>query len=200
MWVHPFGKVAAVFQFSTVDQVAVGQQHRVLGAVGAQGHGVHGHDVGAIEKIGDAPETLGLALRKEGVVADVETHQLGVFGRAGGGENLQLELIGQVVQHQLLAFHLEGCALAIDQHAGQVELFTIKLERLHRQVRVAAQLHLVEHARFGRVQVKTQVDGVYPVGGCGVVGAVNRHGGALPGSTGVKLLQHGYFLKKLSLA
>jgi hypothetical protein len=184
--VHPFGEmpgaVGAGLQRAVVDQVAVGQQHRVFGLVGAQRHGVAGHHVGAVQEVGDAAEALGLALREEGVVADVETHQLGVLGRAGGGEDFQVEglaAFGQVLQHQLVAFHLEGGTLAVDQHARQVQLLAVELERQGRHVRVAAQAHLVEHAGLRRVQVEAQVDGVYPVGGGDVVGAVDDHRGPL---------------------
>jgi hypothetical protein len=33
---------------------------------------------------------------------------------------------GQVLQHQLAAVHLERGALAVDQHAGQVQLFAVE--------------------------------------------------------------------------
>ena len=180
--VHPAREVAAIVQIALRHQVAVGQQHRVLCLVGAQRNGVTGHHVRAIQKVGDAPKALGLALREEGVVADIQAHQLGVFGRTGGGENFQLEgrvAFGQVFQHQLFALHLERGALAVDQHARQVEIFTVELQGLRRHVGVAAQRHFVEHARLQGVQVKTQIDAVNPVGGRTVVGAVDAHCGAL---------------------
>ena len=172
MRVYPFGKVPAIVQRTLLDQVTVGQQHRKLGLVGAQGDGVHGHHIGAVQKVSDTPETLGLTLREKRVLADIQAHQLGVFGGAAGGENLQLECIGQVTEHQLVALHLEGRALTVDQNPCQVQLFTIELEGLHWHVRVTAQLHFIEHARLGGVEVKTQVNRVNPVGGRAVVGAV----------------------------
>ena len=67
--VDPGGKVppliARAFQRPLRHQVAVGQQHRVLVPVGAQRHGVAGHHVWAVQKVGDTPKTLGLALGKE---------------------------------------------------------------------------------------------------------------------------------------
>ena len=72
--VHPFGKVASVFQRSGIDQIAVGQQHRKQRLVRTQGHGVAGHDIGAVQKVGDAPKALGLALREKRLVAHVQAH------------------------------------------------------------------------------------------------------------------------------
>jgi hypothetical protein len=70
---------------------------------------------------------------------------------------------GRLSMHQLVAFHAEGRALAVDQHARQVQLVAVQAQRLGRHVGVAAQAHAVEHAGLGRVQVEGQVDGVDPV-------------------------------------
>jgi hypothetical protein len=48
---------------------------------------------------------------------------------------------GQVFQHQLAAVHLERGALAVDQHARQVQLFAVQAQRLRGHVGVAAQRH-----------------------------------------------------------
>ncbi len=92
---------------------------------------------------------------------------------------------GQVVHHQLVAFHPERGALAVDQHARQVQLVAVQAQRLRRHLRVAAQPHAVEHAGLGGVQVEGQVDGVDPVGrgGCSLRGgspwvALGRHAAA----------------------
>jgi hypothetical protein len=52
------------------------------------------------------------------------------------------------------AFHLEAGALAVDQHARQVQLLAVQAQRLGGHIRISAQAHLVEHAGLGRVQVK----------------------------------------------
>ena len=176
--IDPLREVATVGQVAFFDQVAVGQQHRVLGLVGAQRDGVACHHVRTVQEIGDAAKTLGFTLREEGVLAHVQTHELGVFLRRAGGEDLQLEgfgAIGQVAQHQGLALHLERAAAAVEQHARQVQVFAIQSQRLRRHVGVAAQHHLVEHARLERVQVKAQVDGVDPERGRCVVFATDHH-------------------------
>ena len=46
--VYPLGKMAAVFQAAALHQVAVTQQHGVLGLVRPQGDGVAGHHIGAV--------------------------------------------------------------------------------------------------------------------------------------------------------
>ena len=183
--VDPGRKVAAfiarAFQGTGIHQVAVGQQHRVFLLVGAQRHGVVGHHIRTVQKIGDAPETLGFALGEERVVADVQARQAGVFQRLAGGEDFQFKRAfqRQVFQHQLAAVELERGALAIDQHTRQIQRFTVKPQRLHADVRVAAQCHFVEHAGLGRVQVKRQVNAVDPERRGAVVGAANHRGRAV---------------------
>ena len=70
--VHPAGEVAAVVQRALLDQVAVAQQHRETGLVGAQQHAVRGHHVGPIQEVCDAPKALGLALGEEAAAAGVQ--------------------------------------------------------------------------------------------------------------------------------
>ena len=182
--VDPGGKVAALvarpLQRALRHQVAVGQKHGVLLPVSPQGNGVAGHHVRAVQKIGNAPKTLGLTLGKKRTLAQIQTGQASVFGGCAGGKYLQLKaaLGGQAVQHQLLVLDLEGGSLAVDQHAGQVEVFAVEFERLGRHIGVAAQHHFVEHPGFGGVQVKTQVDRVHPVGRGGVIGAADHCGRA----------------------
>ena len=147
--------------------------------VSAQQDRVAGHHVRPVQEIGDAAETLGLALREERIVADVQAHQLGVLDGCAGGEDFQLERIktlGQALQHQLAAIHLERGALAVDQHARQVQLFAVQPQRLGRHVRVAANHHLVENAGLCRIQVKAKVDGVDPECRRLVVGAMDHVG------------------------
>ena len=159
--VYPLGKVAAhIFrprQIACFHQVAVGQQHRVLGLVRAQRHGVAGHHVGAVQKISNAAKAFCLTLREKRVLADVQAHQLGVLDGCAGCEDFEIKdlvTIRQVVQYQLMAVHLERRALTVDHDAGQVEVFTIQSQRLHGQVGVAANAHAVEHAGFDGVQIK----------------------------------------------
>ena len=187
--VGPLGEVAAVFQRALLDQVAVGQQHRVRGLVGAQRHGIHGHHVGTVQEIGDAAETLGLALGEERALAHIQAHELGVLGGRAGGEDFQIDgvaALGQVLQHELVAVHLERGAAAVDQHARKVQFIAVQAQRLRRHLGVAAHAHLVEHAGLGRIEIEGQVHGVDPPGRSLVVGAVDGGGRGLP----VTQLQH----------
>ena len=163
--VVPGGVVASALQIARFEQVAVGQQHRPARLVGAQGDGVGGHHVGAVEEVGDAPKTLGLALGEEVAAAHEQAHEPAVLFRVAGGEQLQLEGLvtgGQVFQHQGVAVQAEAATLAVQQHAREVELVAMQAQRLRRHLRVAAQTHLVQYPRLGRLQVERQRDAVDP--------------------------------------
>jgi len=178
--VHPAGKVTALGQFAVFHQVAVGQQHRKLRAVCTQRDAVARHHIGAVQEVGDTTKAFGLALREERAVADIQPHELAVFGGVAGGENFQLEgfvALGQLLQHQSIAVHLERGALAIDEHAREVEFFAVESQGLQGHVRVAAHAHFVEHAGLGRIEVEGEVDGVDEEGGGLVVLAADRRGG-----------------------
>ena len=73
------------------DEIAVGEQHRHVGAVGFDARRVDRHHVRAVEEIGDAAEAFGLALRAIGAVGAIQPHQLGVGGRIDRGFDLELE-------------------------------------------------------------------------------------------------------------
>ncbi len=177
--VFPPGQVTAVVQRRGLDEVAVGQQHRVAGLVGAQRDRVDRHHVGAVEEVGDAAEALGLALREEAAARGVEARQRGVLVRRAGVADLQREVrVGHVVDDQLMAFLAEGHALAVDQHAQQVELLAMQAQRAVRHRGVALQAHLAGDQRLGRIEVEAQVDGADPEDRRDVVGAADQGGGA----------------------
>jgi hypothetical protein len=164
--------VAPVFELALRDQVAIGEQHRVRGLVGAQRDGVARHHVRAVEEVGDAPKTLGLALREKGALAHVQAHEPGVFGGRAGGEDFELEGLvarGQVFEHELVAVDLEAGALAVDEHAREVQFLAVEAQRLRGYVGVAAHAHAIEYARLGRVEVEAQIDAVDPKGRRGIV-------------------------------
>ena len=108
--VDPLGKVAAFLQVAFFHQVAVAQQNWECFFVGTQRDAVVGHHIRAVQEVSDAAKALGLTLREERVVAHIQAHELGVLRRVAGGEDFQVESImalGQVLQHQLAAVHLE---------------------------------------------------------------------------------------------
>ncbi|MOA18858.1 hypothetical protein D3C78_1392010 [compost metagenome] len=59
--------MTAPVQIAALDLVAVGEQEGILGLVGADAGAVTRQYVGAVQIIGDAAETLGLALGAVGV-------------------------------------------------------------------------------------------------------------------------------------
>ena len=59
--------MAAVGKGALRDPVAVGQENRTRGTIGAQCHRITRQDIGPIGKIRDAPKALGLALGAEHV-------------------------------------------------------------------------------------------------------------------------------------
>ncbi len=177
--VVPGGVVAAIVQVAAGHQVAVGQQHRPARLVGAQGDGVDGHHVRAVQEVGDAAKALRLALGEEVAAAHEQAHQLAVLLGRAGGEDLQLErrVAGrQVFQHQGLAVQAERAGLAAQHDAREVQLVAIQPQRLRRHAGVAAQAHAAEHAGLGRIQVDGQLDAVDPEGRRGVV-LTPGHGG-----------------------
>ena len=60
------------------DRIAVGEQDRRLALRGLDSRGVYRHHVRPVEKVGDAPEALGLALRAIARARAIEPHQLRV--------------------------------------------------------------------------------------------------------------------------
>ncbi len=168
--VVPAREVAAVVQRALFLQVAVGQQHRVLRLVGAQRDGVDRHHVGAIEEVGDAAEALGLALREEAAARGVQARQLGVLLGADRVADLEHERFGgRGVDHQLVVLVAERHALAVDEHAQQVQALAVQAQRLGRALRVAFDRQLARDDGLGGIEVERQVDGADPVGGRRVV-------------------------------
>ena len=179
VWVYPFRKMPAIFQFAFLHQISVGQKHWVGEFVSTQGHAKHRHHIGSVKKITDASEALRFALREEGILADIQAAELGIFGRVAGGENFQLERLcafWQVFKHQLLAIYFERSALTVNEHAGQVEVFAVQTQRLCGNLWIAPYQHGVEDAGFERVQVKHQINIVDPEAGGLVVFAPSDHG------------------------
>src|SRR5678816_1752297 len=89
--VVPAGEVAAVVEFALLDQVAVGEQHRVGGLVRPDQHRVLGHYVRPVEEEGDAAKALGLALSEEAAPRGVEPREPGVLLGCAGVADLERE-------------------------------------------------------------------------------------------------------------
>ena len=180
--VVPLRVVATVVQAALLDEVAVGQQHRVARLVGAQRDREDGHHVRAVQEVGDAPETLGLALREQARGAEVQARQFGVLVGGAGVADLQREF-GRgrgLVDHQQPALLAEGHAGAVGQHAQRVQALAVELQGLAgRGLLVALDAHLRGDQGLGGVQVEDEFDFTDPEGRGGVVLAADDGGVAL---------------------
>ena len=148
------------------DQIAVGQQHRVLLGVGAHGGRVARHHVGPVDEPGDAPEALGLALGDEAVLGGVQAFELGVLLRHDPRHGLEREGIGHLGDRELVFGHLVRNRLSVQRHGNQLELVSVQHQRAGR---VAADLELRAHQRVVFADVDVEVDRVDPKRRRGVI-------------------------------
>ena len=178
--VVPHGFMAAVRQVALRHEVAVGQQHRVIHLRCAQRDGVDRHHVRAIEEVGDLAKALGLALREEVAVGNVQPHQRGVGGGVAERGEFQREAGAGLRRHgvdgERIAVGLQtGHCLAVDRRARQLQPFAHQHERLGRCRARHAQA--VDDAGALGHQVDLQRHFINAERGGGVILAVNRHGG-----------------------
>ena len=114
------------------QQIAVGQQHRVLGAARLQDHPVGGHHVRPVLEPGDAPEALGLALGEQGAAGGVQAGKLQIGRRMDAHLGVQREVLGQVAQHQLAVILLPGLLrqhLVVNGHAQGFQRLAVQSQR-----------------------------------------------------------------------
>ncbi|VWD51188.1 hypothetical protein BCO18442_06141 [Burkholderia contaminans] len=176
--VFPFREVAAVGQVAGIDEVAVRQQHRVPGLVGAQRHRVRRHHVRAVEEVGDAAETFGFALREEVAARHIKARQRRILVGCACAFERQLEGIGNVLDGQPVFVRTHGAMRrAVQVRAEEFERFAHQLQvRRGRGVRIAAHAHRVPDDRAGRREIEFERDGIDEEGRRRVVGAAD-HGG-----------------------
>ncbi|MCY1230036.1 hypothetical protein D9M72_424310 [compost metagenome] len=176
--VFPHGFMAAVGQVLLADQVAVGQQHRVGVAIGAQRDAEGRHHVRAVEEVGDAAEALGLALGEEVAVGHVQARQRGIgHGLARGGD-LERALRGQPGDGQRAGvLGGVGHGLPVQADADQFEFVAAQHQR-----RVVGGAGLArETQRAGDdgalgIEIEHQVGMVDGEGGRGIVLAIDGNG------------------------
>jgi hypothetical protein len=175
---------AAIVEGTLAAQVAVAQQHRVDRLVGPQHHGEAAHHVGTVRPVGDAAETLGLALGEKGVTGHVQARQPGVAARRAGGDDLQRERLGQLVQAYAAVGLGIDVGFAVEQQRLQRDVLAVEQQRRgRRRARHAPHLHAAFHARAFGIEVEFQGDLVDRVGGRFVLQA-GDHGG-LVGAHGI---------------
>src|SRR5258708_4888179 len=115
------------------EQVAVGEQARELRLVGAKRDAVRGHHVGTVDEVGDAPESLRLALRDEAALGGVQALELGVLPGVEARYRLEREAVGHLRDREM-AF--VGAILAwselapVDRGRQQLEVLAVEHQRL----------------------------------------------------------------------
>ena len=92
----PHREVAAAGKLAAVDQIPVGQQHRIFLFVGFDACRVDRQIVGTVEEIGDAAEAFGFALRAEDVARFVETGERSVRRRGKFRDDVERETLRHV--------------------------------------------------------------------------------------------------------
>ena len=78
MWIVPDCEMPSAWDLSTLDQIAVREQHGRFFFVRFDPRCVNGHDIRPVRKIGNATEALRLALRAISAAGAIEARQLGV--------------------------------------------------------------------------------------------------------------------------
>ena len=177
----PDGEVAPAVEFALFDEVAVGQQHRVLRLVGAHRDRVDRHHVRTVEEVGDAPEALRFALRVEAATADVQARQFRVLDGCAGVADLEHEtgpVDRQVVDVQQPGFLAEADALAIGHDPQHGDRLAIQHQGLGGHVRIALDAHAAGDQGLGGVEVERQLDLADPERRWLVVPTVDECGGA----------------------
>ena len=151
------------------QQIAVGQQHRVLGAARLQDHPVGGHHVRPVLEPGDAPEALCLALGEQGAAGGVQAGKLQIGRRMDAHLGVQREVLGQITQHQLaLVLHpgLRRQYLVVNGHAQGFQRLAVQSQRgIGRCARAATIVACRRHHRVLGVQGEMQHQSIrQPVG------------------------------------
>ena len=187
MRVVPHGVVPlAAVERAALLQVAVGEQDGRRVRIGIDAHGVGGEHVGAVEEIGDAAETLRLALARVDVVAAVDALQRLVGLRIDEGGDLQREGAGRRLgQRQRRVGELVvllAQRLSVERNLHQLELGAVELQRLAPPagIRIGPDGELGAHARARRLERNVEVHPVDQIGGGPIVLEMNR-----PGSVGL---------------
>ncbi len=119
--------------FARGEQVAVGEQARELRLVGAERDAVRGHHVGAVDEVGDAPESLRLALRDEPALGGVQALELCVLPRVEAHHRLEREAVGHLRDREMAfvgAILARSELASVDRCRHQLEILAVEDQRL----------------------------------------------------------------------
>ena len=181
--IFPAYPVPAVLRLAARDRIAVGEQHREVGAVGTERGGEAREHVRPIGVEGDAPEVLRLALGAEDAVRCVEPLVPGVAlredprpysqreGSAGAGRPLAAALPveegGGKDESAVLveAVLVRGERAAFEGHLHELQLGAVEDEwRVGRRVGCAPQRQRRGDERFRRPELDVEVHPVHQEG------------------------------------
>jgi hypothetical protein len=140
-----------------------------------QRDGVGGHDIGTVEEIRDAPEALGLALRKEIAAGYVQARQGRVLSRIARAFQSQFKRVGNIAHRQTVLSNADIRMRApVQRCANEFHLLAEQLQRCRRRgIRVTAQAHGVAHYRAFGDEIEFERDGINQECGRRVVGAAD---------------------------
>ncbi|EXI91449.1 MAG: hypothetical protein AW12_01276 [Candidatus Accumulibacter sp. BA-94] len=155
------------------DRVAVGQQDRQAGPVGAQVDDVGRHDVRPVGEPGDAAEALCLALREVAVRRPVEPRQaavvVGVDANACA-EDQGVRRIGDGQCGFAAVVVGGGKRSAVDRQRDRLQTMTVELQWLRAgDRRVAPQMQPAVDEHLAAAKIDLELDEVYEKGGRGVI-------------------------------
>ena len=153
----------AVTAIALLHGVAVGQQNGIAVLVCLQAHSIDRHHIGAIQKIGDFPKSLGFTLGTEIPAGLVQTFQGGIGLRADGRLNTQFELCRHLgdLQGLMGLCKLSGTqAMPVKFDIIQFQVFTVQHQcsAQTRRVRIANYLQSGGDYRRLLAKLKCQVD------------------------------------------
>ncbi|CPJ58269.1 Uncharacterised protein [Bordetella pertussis] len=157
--IFPFRLQAAIGQGSGGQQIAIGQQHRIIGRR-AQRHAITRHDVGPVGEPGNAAKALGLALGEEIAAGDIQPHQGGIGGGPATADNFDRRAGRQAVQGQggvVQDIAVTRPVAAVDTNGNQLERFAVQHQRrIVPGIGLARHLHEAAHGGRGGIQVEFQ--------------------------------------------
>ncbi len=175
----PRDQVSTIRQQALLDPVAVGQEHGKALAIGDQRRPKASHDIGAIQEVGDSPETLGLALGTEHPTGLVQPLQSRVEIRVNAHARVEPESIRHAFQDERVGLDAilgRQQRMTVDRHRVQIQLLAVEPQRAvaARRRRVAAHLQGRLHAGAIRVQLESEIDSIDQELGRAIVVAVDR--------------------------
>ena len=171
-----------VGEISGIEQVAIAKQHGRFRLVGFDARGENTQHIGAIEEIGDAPESLRFALGAIGRSGTIEPHQLGVGRRIK--DRLDGECEGsrgrcgnrQAIWANVTRIQIQG-DIPYKDLCG-VEIVTVKDKWSTRlSLGVGLDRQLRPDARGAHMQQDVEIDSLDEIIGSAIVAQANGLGG-----------------------